>query len=143
MHEAAPFGYSASGRPRRISLLAKLAMALAAILPPVGLGFGIAATVASRRHQDRPGNRAVAISSIFTALHLGLIWGWVGFVAVIESGSDPADALAGIGEPFDPFAPPPVDPAPVNAESTEELQRLLEQILSADPGGGLAPPIDP
>jgi hypothetical protein len=142
--EPAPFGYSASGRPRRISLLAKLALTLAALLPPVGLVLGIAATIASRRHGNRPGNRAVAISSIFTALHIGLIWGWVAFVVALELQEDPFetnDPLAAYSDPFAAPAPPSRDTDPVNAEPTAELRRVLEQIMQADPGA--EPPASP
>jgi hypothetical protein len=141
--DPAPFGYSASGQPRRISLLSKLALALALLLPPAGLVLGIAATAAARRHRNRPGNKAMALSSIFAALHIGMIWGWVAFLVAIEPAGDPYDAygpLAAYPDPFATPAPPAWDTDPVNAESTEELRRLLEQLVQAEAGGE---PLDP
>jgi len=134
--EIAPFGYSAAGRPRRISLLAKAAMFMAAIVPPLGLALGIAASVAARRYRNRPGNRAVAISSIFVAMEIGLIWAWILFAAFVgyaETTRDTRDRLDGYDDLFGHRDPVDPDPAPIRAESTAELQRLIERILETEP----------
>ena len=136
----APFGYSASGAPRRISLLSKLALGLAVSVPPVGLVVAIVATAASRRHRNRPGNRAMAIASIFASLHFGLIWGYMAFLfAVGASTAEPLDGSPPYGDPLtgDPvFTEPVYDTDPIDAEANAELQKLLDELLEQAPDAG-------
>ncbi len=57
----------------RFLTISWIALAAAIVIPPVGIILGIIAIVKSKKLPDRPGNRAVAISSIPTALSMILI----------------------------------------------------------------------
>jgi ABC-type dipeptide/oligopeptide/nickel transport system permease component len=57
----------------RFLTISWMALAAAIVIPPVGIVLGIIAIVKSKKLPDRPGNKAVAISSIPTALSMILI----------------------------------------------------------------------
>jgi len=130
----APFGMT-GGRPRRISMLSKVAIVAACLVPPVGFFVGIYATVAARRHRSRPGNLALAIASIFTSLHLGIFW-FAMMVVIYEEVSrpsyydepwyeDPAYQGSEAPAPANDWGEPGLDPA-----ANAELQRILEELAA-------------
>jgi hypothetical protein len=143
----APFGYSAGGSPRRVSLFSKAAVALACLVPPVGLILGILATMAARHHKNRPGNFAVALASIFTSLHVGIVW--AAMVAVIVEESTRSDEPYYYDDPWavdpgsEPVPAPGWDTDPAGLQANPELQRLLEQLMKMPDGGVVVPPADP
>ena len=57
----------------RFLIISWIALAAAIVIPPVGIVLGIIAIVKSKKLPNRPGNKAVAISSILTALTMILI----------------------------------------------------------------------
>jgi len=57
----------------RFLTISWIALAAAIVIPPVGIVLGIIAIVKSKKLPDRPGNKALAISSIPTALTMILI----------------------------------------------------------------------
>jgi len=57
----------------RFLTISWIALAAAIVVPPVGIILGIIAIVKSKKLPDRPGNKALAISSIPTALTMILI----------------------------------------------------------------------
>ena len=139
MEGDAPFGYSAGGAPRRVSLFSKLALALACLVPPVGFVLGIAASIAARNYSKRPGNTAVALASIFTSLHVGIIWLGAG-VAIYEESTRYDYAVEPV---LDPLQPPVDDTDPAGLQANPELQKLLEQLMQAPDGGVMIiPPTD-
>jgi RNA polymerase subunit RPABC4/transcription elongation factor Spt4 len=144
----APFGYSTGGAPRKVSLFSKAALAAACILPPLGLVLGILASLAARHHKRRPGNLAVALASIFTSLHVGVIW--LGMVVMIYTETSRYDELYYYDEPFpvDPATDPALgqgfDTDPAGLQANPELQKLLEELMRMQPdAGATAPPADP
>jgi hypothetical protein len=139
MQGEAPFGYSAGGSPRRVSLFSKLALVLACIVPPLGFVLGIVASVAARKYSKRPGNTAVALASIFASLHVGIIWG--AMLAMIYEGTTRYDEAYLYDDPFavepvlDPLQPPIDDTDPAGLQANPEFQKLLEQLMQAPDGG--------
>jgi len=143
----APFGYSTGGAPRKVSLFSKLALIAAIVVPPLGLVLGIVATVSARKFKKRPGNLSVALASIFTSMHVGIIW--VAMMAAIITETTRYDDPYYYDDPYltDPLADPALNPGfdtdPAGLEANPELQKLLEELMKMQPDGGVgAPPVD-
>lgn len=140
----APFGYSTGGAARKVSLLSKLALTSACIVPPLGLVLGIIATVSARKFKKRPGNMSVALASIFTSLHLGFVWSVM--VITVAAGSSSYDDPFYYDDPYltdpleEPALPAGFDTDPAGLEANPELQRLLEELMKVQPDGGVADP---
>lgn len=117
----------------RVSGLSWAALLLACFVPPVGLVLSFFAMGASKRFRKRPGNRAVAISSLGAAIYMGLIWAYVAFtvgmVASLGGVDDFTPSPAVEGDP----ATDPAAPAEAQPEDLAELQRLLDQINTQPP----------
>lgn len=144
----APFGYSTGGAPRKVSLQSKLALVAACVLPPLGLVLGIMASLAARHHRRRPGNLSVALASIFTSLHVGVIW--LSMVVMIWAETSRYDDAYYYDEPFpvdpatDPALGPGLDTDPAGLQTQPELQRLLEELMRMQvDAGAFEPPADP
>ncbi|MBW2277816.1 MAG: zinc ribbon domain-containing protein [Deltaproteobacteria bacterium] len=143
----APFGYSTGGAPRKVSLFSKLAMVAAIVVPPLGLVLGIVATMAARKVKKRPGNLSVALASIFTSMHVGVIW--FGVLAAFWAESSRFDDSY-YDDPYltDPLSDPALSPSfdtdPAGLEANPELQKLLEELIKLQPDGGVGEvPADP
>jgi hypothetical protein len=118
----------------RISGLSWAAVILACIIPPLGLLIGIFAAIHANKHKNRPGNRAMAYSSIGAAFHVGIV-----YVAMIASVWTQTSAYPAFDDPYlyqppayvddDPLIPDQADQNPWgNPGDMAELERLLKQI---------------
>jgi hypothetical protein len=140
----APFGYSTGGAPRKVSLFSKLALISAIVVPPLGLVLGIVATVAARKFRKRPGNLSVALASIFTSMHVGVVW--FGFMVAIITETSRYDDPYYYDAPYltdplqEPAFPTGFDTDPAGLEANPELQKLLEELMRMQPDGGVADP---
>ena len=75
----------------RFLTISWMALAAAIVIPPVGIILGIIAIVKSKKLPDRPGNKAVAISSLLTALFMFLILvPMIGWLFAVEMQRDEA-----------------------------------------------------
>jgi len=144
----APFGYSTGGAPRRVSLFSKLALGVAILVPPLGLVLGILAAVAARKFKKRPGNMSVALASIFTSMHVGIVW--IGAAAAIYEQTSRYDDSYLYDDPYltdqatDPTQQIGSDTDPAGLQANPELQRLLEELMRMQLDGGVGePPADP
>ena len=117
----------------RISGLSWAAVILACIIPPVGLLIGIFASINAGKFKNRPGNKAMAYSSIGAAFHVGIV-----YVAMFASVWLQADAYPTLDDSYlyqppaytdDPMLPDQADQNPWgNPGDMAELERLLKQI---------------
>ncbi len=115
----------------RISGLSWAAVILACIIPPVGLLIGIFASIHANKHKNRPGNKAVAYSSIGAAFHVGLVYVamfasvWAQTTTLEDSYLYPPPAYVD----DDPLIPDQAGQNPWgNPGDMAELERLLKQV---------------
>ena len=140
----APFGYTTGGAARKVALFSKLALIAACVVPPLGLVLGIVATVSARKFKQRPGNLSVALASIFTSMHVGVVW--FGFMAAFIAESTRYDDPYYYDDPYptdpleEPALPAGFDTDPAGLEANPELQKLLEELIKMQPDGGVADP---
>ena len=118
----------------RISGLSWAAVNLACIIPPVGLLIGIFASINAGKFKNRPGNKAMAYSSIGAAFHVGIV-----YVAMIASVWTQTRSYPTLEDSYfyqppaypddDPLIPDQADQNPWgNPGDMAELERLLKQI---------------
>jgi hypothetical protein len=118
----------------RISGLSWAAVILACIIPPVGLFIGIFAAIQANKHKNRPGNKAVAYSSIGAAFHVGIVYIAMFLSIWAQTSSYPTLEDSYFYQPpaypdDDPLIPDQADQNPWgNPGDMAELERLLKQI---------------
>jgi len=118
----------------RISGLSWAAVILACIIPPVGLFIGVFAAIHADKHKNRPGNKAVAYSSIGAALHIGLVY-FAMFMSIrAQTGAYPTLEDSYFYQPpahvdDDPVFPDQAEQNPWgNPDDMAELDHLLKQV---------------
>ena len=117
----------------RISGLSWAAVILACIIPPVGLIIGIFASINAGKFKNRPGNKAMAYSSIGAAFHVGIVYVAMFASIWLQTSTYPTLEDSYLYTPptytDEPMFPDQADQNPWgNPGDMAELERLLKQI---------------